>query len=148
MNAGTSGHGTATARGKIKFGRLIAYSTLQLPLAMAALPVVLNVSHFYGEVLKLRWPSWGPFFIIARIVDAIQDPVIGLIATASRDGPRGRLTLSDDASRWPAVYMLFDPPDRLVRQPDADGGLADRGAVAGPLRLFGRVDQLPATAPN
>ena len=51
MHSGTSGSGTA-ASAKISFARLIAYATLQLPLAMAALPVVLNVSHFYGEVLK------------------------------------------------------------------------------------------------
>jgi GPH family glycoside/pentoside/hexuronide:cation symporter len=77
---------------KVKFDRLIAYSTLQLPLAMAALPVVLNVSHFYGEVLKLSLQIMGPIFIFARVVDAIQDPVIGLISDRfTRRGKRGRL---------------------------------------------------------
>ena len=75
VNAATNGHGK-TASAKVSFGRLVAYSTLQLPLAMAALPVVLNVSHFYGGVLKLSLEIMGPIFIIARIVDAIQDPVI------------------------------------------------------------------------
>ncbi len=42
VHPGTSGNGTA-ASVKIPFNRLIAYATLQLPLAMAALPVVLNV---------------------------------------------------------------------------------------------------------
>ncbi|WP_457817274.1 MFS transporter, partial [Staphylococcus aureus] len=77
MNSGSSGSGT-TGSAKIGLGRLIAYSTLQLPLAMAALPVVLNVSHFYGGVLKLSLEIMGPIFIIARVIDAIQDPVIGL----------------------------------------------------------------------
>ena len=76
MNAGSIGPGSGVPV-KVKFDRLIAYSTLQLPLAMAALPVVLNVSHFYGEVLKLSLQIMGPIFIFARVVDAIQDPVIG-----------------------------------------------------------------------
>jgi Na+/melibiose symporter-like transporter len=93
---------------------LIAYSTLQLPLAMAALPVVLNVSHFYGEVLKLSLQIMGPIFIFARVVDAIQDPVIGLISDRfTRRGKRGRLTFV--ALMIPVLaggfYMLFDPPD-------------------------------------
>ena len=114
MNAGTSEPGSATARAKIKFGRLVAYSTLQLPLSMAALPVVLNVSHFYGEVLKLSLAVMGPIFIVARIVDAVQDPVIGLISDRfTRRGPRGRLAFV--ALMLPVLaggfYMLFDPPD-------------------------------------
>jgi glycoside/pentoside/hexuronide:cation symporter, GPH family len=113
VNAGSSGHGTAV-RAKIKFSRLVAYSTLQLPLSMAALPVVLNVSHFYGEVLKLSLSVMGPIFIFARIVDAVQDPVIGLISDRfTRRGRRGRLTFV--ALMLPVLaggfYMLFDPPD-------------------------------------
>jgi Na+/melibiose symporter-like transporter len=98
---------------KIKFDRLIAYSTLQLPLAMAALPVVLNVSHFYGEILKLSLQIMGPIFIFCRVVDAIQDPVIGLISDRfTRRGRRGRLLFV--ALAVPILiggfYMLFDPP--------------------------------------
>ena len=91
MNAGPSGPGNGVPV-KIKFDRLIAYSTLQLPLAMAALPVVLNVSHFYGEVLKVPLGVMGLIFIAARVIDAIQDPVIGLISDKfTHRGPRGRL---------------------------------------------------------
>jgi GPH family glycoside/pentoside/hexuronide:cation symporter len=113
VNAGSSGH-DATASAKIKFSRLVAYSTLQLPLAMAALPVVLNVSHFYGEVLKLSLAIMGPIFIFCRVVDAIQDPVIGLISDRfTRRGRRGRLTFV--ALMTPVLaggfFMLFDPPD-------------------------------------
>ena len=111
VNAGPAGHGNGLV--KIKFDRLVAYSTLQLPLAMAALPVVLNVSHFYGEVLKLSLQIMGPIFIFARVVDAIQDPVIGLISDRfTRRGRRGRLLFV--ALMTPLLiggfYMLFDPP--------------------------------------
>jgi GPH family glycoside/pentoside/hexuronide:cation symporter len=113
VNAGSTGHESGVPV-KVKFDRLIAYSTLQLPLAMAALPVVLNVSHFYGEVLKLSLQIMGPIFIFARIVDAIQDPVIGLVSDRfTRRGKRGRLAFV--ALMIPVLaagfYMLFDPPD-------------------------------------
>ena len=113
MHSGQSGLGTA-ASAKISFGRLIAYATLQLPLAMAALPVVLNVSHFYGEVLKVPLGIMGLIFITTRVIDAIQDPVIGLISDRfTRRGPRGRLLFV--ALMTPVLaggfYMLFDPPD-------------------------------------
>ncbi|MDI1287508.1 MAG: MFS transporter [Reyranella sp.] len=116
MDAGSTGHGTA-APVKVKFDRLVAYSTLQLPLAMAALPVVLNVSHFYGEVIKLSFGIMGAIFIFARIVDAIQDPVIGLISDRfTRYGRRGRLAFV--AMMTPFLgggfYMLFDPPDSIL----------------------------------
>jgi Na+/melibiose symporter-like transporter len=112
VHPGTSGNGTAAAA-KIPFNRLIAYATLQLPLAMAALPVVLNVSHFYGEVLKFSLELMGPIFIFARLIDAVQDPVIGLISDRfTRRGPRGRLLFVGLMTPVLAggFYMLFDPP--------------------------------------
>jgi glycoside/pentoside/hexuronide:cation symporter, GPH family len=112
VHSGPTGNGTAGSA-KIKFERLVAYSTLQLPLAMAALPVVLNVSHFYGEVLRLPLELMGVIFIFVRVFDAIQDPLIGLISDRfTRRGPRGRLTFV--AIMIPVLaagfFMLFAPP--------------------------------------
>ena len=110
MNRGPTG----TSGGvRIRFDRLVAYSTLQLPLAMAALPVVLNVSHFYGEVLKVSLELMGAIFIFARVVDAIQDPLIGLISDRfTHRGPRGRLTFVGLMVPILAggFLMLFAPP--------------------------------------
>jgi glycoside/pentoside/hexuronide:cation symporter, GPH family len=112
--------GPAAASVRLTFGRLVAYSTNQLPLNMAALPVVLNVSHFYGEVLKVPLGIMGLIFIAARVIDAIQDPVIGLISDKfTHRGPRGRLTFV--ALMLPLMiggfYMLFHPPEALFVQP-------------------------------
>jgi GPH family glycoside/pentoside/hexuronide:cation symporter len=112
--------GSAAASVRLTFGRLIAYSTNQLPLNMAALPVVLNVSHFYGEVLKVPLGIMGLIFIAARVIDAIQDPVIGLISDKfTHRGPRGRLTFV--ALTLPLMiggfYMLFHPPETLFVRP-------------------------------
>ena len=107
------GRGGSAAPGEIPFKRLIAYSTLQLPLAMTALPIVLNVSKFYGEVIQFSLYAMGLIFIFARLVDAVQDPLIGLISDRfTRRGPRGRLAFV--AMMLPLLcggfYMLFVPP--------------------------------------
>jgi len=88
-----SGVLTAARQVKIPFGRLVAYSTLQLPLAMAALPVVLNVPKFYGETLGLSLASLGLFLLVTRVIDALQDPVIGFISDRMTVRRNGRLLL-------------------------------------------------------
>ncbi len=114
-------NGTGLGRSvKLRFDRLVAYSTNQLPLNMAALPVVLNVSHFYGEVLKVPLGIMGLIFIATRVIDAIQDPVIGLVSDRfTHRGPRGRLTFV--ALMLPLMivgfYMLFHPPQSIYGQP-------------------------------
>ena len=120
MHTPKSGIATMTTSVRLSFDRLVAYSTNQLPLNMAALPVVLNVSHFYGEVLKVPLGIMGLIFIATRVIDAIQDPVIGLISDKfTHRGPRGRLTFV--ALMLPLLiggfYMLFHPPQSLLSQP-------------------------------
>ena len=119
MHAPVNGTGLA-ASVKLRFDRLVAYSTNQLPLNMAALPVVLNVSHFYGEVLKVPLGIMGLIFIATRVIDAVQDPVIGLVSDRfTHRGPRGRLTFV--ALMLPLMiggfYMLFHPPQSIYSQP-------------------------------
>jgi len=106
---------------RLPFSRLIAYSSLQLPIAMAALPVVLNVTHYYGEILKLSLAVMGPILIISRVLDAIQDPVIGYVSDRLTHFRHGRLILV--AAMVPLLmagfFMLFDPPAML--HPGIDG---------------------------
>jgi GPH family glycoside/pentoside/hexuronide:cation symporter len=110
----------ATGVAGMKFDRLVAYSTLQLPLAMAALPIVLNVSHFYGEILQVPLQLMGMIFICVRVFDAIQDPVIGLLSDRfTRHGPRGRLIFVALMAPILAAgfLMLFSPPDAWFGNP-------------------------------
>lgn len=103
---------SVSSRGKIPFGRLIAYSALQLPLAMTALPVVLNVAHYYGEVLKLAFVIMGPLLIVSRVIDAIQDPLIGYFSDYLTRFRNGRLILVGACLPllMGGFFMLFDPP--------------------------------------
>lgn len=110
-----------STRVHLGFGRLTAYAALQLPLAMAALPVVLNVAHYYGEVLKLSLALIGPILIVSRIIDAIQDPILGFISDRLTHRKNGRLMLV--AAMLPLMtlgfFMLFDPP--AMFHPVGDG---------------------------
>jgi glycoside/pentoside/hexuronide:cation symporter, GPH family len=116
---------TGDTRVHIPFARLSAYAALQLPLSMAALPVVLNVAHYYGEVLKLSLALIGPILIISRIIDAIQDPVLGFISDRLTQRKNGRLMLV--AAMLPLMilgfFMLFDPP--AMFHPAAGGASPD-----------------------
>ncbi len=101
---------------KIPFDRLVAYATLQLPLAMAALPVVLNVPKFYGETLGLSLGALGVFLLITRVIDALQDPVIGWVSDRLTLRRNGRLLLV--GAMVPVLgagfVALFDPPSKEV----------------------------------
>ena len=87
---------------------------------MAALPVVLNVAHYYGEVLKLSLALIGPILIVSRIIDAVQDPILGYISDRLTHRKNGRLMLV--AAMLPLMiagfFMLFDPPAMFHPGPD------------------------------
>src|SRR4029079_13528749 len=81
---------------------------------MAALPVVLNVPKFYGETLGLSLGALGIFLLITRVIDALQDPIIGFISDRLTSRRRGRLLLVGLMVPVLAVgfLALFDPPSR------------------------------------
>ena len=91
--------------------RLSAYAALQLPLAMALLPVVLNVGPLYKAMaLNLSW--LGIIFFATRLLDAVQDPLIGFISdrmTHIRHG-RLKLVLVSVPFLGAGFYAVFSPP--------------------------------------
>ena len=57
--------------------QLASYSAFALPLAMAALPLYVQLPRFYGE-LGVSLTALGFILLAARALDAIQDPLLGL----------------------------------------------------------------------
>jgi Na+/melibiose symporter-like transporter len=95
--------------------RLAAYGALGLPLAMAALPIYVHVPKFYADTLGLSLAGVGGILLVARIFDAVQDPLLGWWSDRRR--ARG-------GTRWPFVawgtlfmaagmWGLFNPPEAL-----------------------------------
>ncbi len=114
MQAPPSGAPDPATHVKLPFNRLVAYATLQLPLNMAALPVVLNVPKFYGDALGLSFATLGAYLLITRVIDALQDPLIGFISDRMTNRPKGRLIFV--AMMMPLLiggfFMLFHPPSK------------------------------------
>lgn len=57
--------------------RLAAYAAFALPLAMAVLPVYVHVPKLYADELGLPLAAVGLVLFGARLLDAIQDPLVG-----------------------------------------------------------------------
>lgn len=63
----------------MKISSLIFYGLLGLPLAMAALPVYVQIPNYYTAQLGLPLASTGLVLFFARMFDTVQDPFIGQI---------------------------------------------------------------------
>ena len=104
---------------RLPAGRLAAYSAFAAPLAMAALPLYVQLPRFYGE-LGLSLTLVGVILLAARALDALQDPLLGLWcdrwdagrSESDRRGPGGRRAFI--AMSVPllglGLWGLFHPP--------------------------------------
>lgn len=61
-------------------GALFAYGFMALPLAFAGLPVYLHAPDFYAATLGVPLASLGTVLLLLRLVDAVQDPLIGSLS--------------------------------------------------------------------
>ncbi len=71
--------------------RLAAYGALGLPLAFAALPVYVHTPKLYASDAGLSLAVVGAVLLVARVFDAVTDPLIG--ALSDRSGRRRLLVL-------------------------------------------------------
>ena len=92
--------------------RLLAYGGLGLPLAMAALPIYVHVPKFYADTLGLSLASVGFLLLLARVFDAIQDPLLGYFSDRTRTTRWGRQVWIAVGAPLLALGMvgLFVPP--------------------------------------
>ncbi len=67
---------------------VLAYGSLGLPLAFAALPLYVHVPRFYAETTGMSLALLGTLLLIARLGDAFIDPCLGWLADRL---PRRRL---------------------------------------------------------
>jgi Na+/melibiose symporter-like transporter len=93
-------------------GRLAGYAALGLPLAMAALPVYVHVPKLYGDELGVPLATVGALLLVVRLLDAIQDPLLGFWSdrTAARGGARTVFVVAALPLVAGGLWMLFHPP--------------------------------------
>lgn len=71
-------------------GQLTAYAAFAVPLAMAALPVYVHVPKLYGDTLGVPLAVVGMVLLLARMFDALQDPLLGYFSDRCAGLPAGR----------------------------------------------------------
>lgn len=102
-----------TADIPLSLRRLIAYALPALPLAALTLPLYVVVPTFYASTVGLSLAVVGQTLFLVRLVDAVSDPVVGLLADRFR--PRfGRRRTWVAAAAVPtaiAAAMMLTPPE-------------------------------------
>ncbi len=97
---------------ELSLARLIVYALPAIPLAALTLPLYILVPTFYTETLGLSLGAVGGALLLVRIIDAVNDPIIGIGADKLRIGFGRRRTLF--ALSLPitalAALMIFWPP--------------------------------------
>ena len=94
---------------------LIAYAGPALPIAVLEMPLIVYIVPFYAQELGLPLATIGGIFLIARLWDAITDPVIGNLTdrTKSRWGRRKPWLVAGAPLLMMAVVAFLSPPQEI-----------------------------------
>lgn len=107
--APTSASGTAQPVPAPRWWRLCAYGLLGLPLAMAALPVYVQVGAYYSTLRGVPLAQLGWVLFAARLLDTLQDPLQGHLIDRLRHGIARWLVLGGAVLAL-AFAGLWQPP--------------------------------------
>ena len=88
---------------------LFLYGALALPLAFAGLPVYLHAPDFYATTYGLSLAALGAVLLGLRVVDAVQDPLIGAFSDAFAHR-RKPILLAGAFLLLAGFAGLFNPP--------------------------------------
>ncbi|MEM1053726.1 MAG: MFS transporter [Pseudomonadota bacterium] len=102
----------ATNPEPVSRGRILAYALPAIPLAAVTLPLYILLPTFYTEAVGLSLAAVSGAFVVVRIFDAINDPIIGIVADKIRTSFGRRRTMFTLALPVVALaaFMLFWPP--------------------------------------
>jgi Na+/melibiose symporter-like transporter len=100
------------AEGKLTPSEIAAFAAPSLATTLLVTPIFSVLPSIYALNTAATMTEIGLIFVIARIIDAITDPLIGMASdrTTSRWGPRLPWMVAGAALAVPASYFLFLPP--------------------------------------
>ena len=102
----------------LTFPALLSYGLFGLPLALVALPIYVYVPQFYAERFGLSLALIGGALLLARILDALIDPAIGLWIDQRRDGAGFQHFITWSLPLLICGFVaLFHPPGFASTQP-------------------------------
>ena len=90
---------------------LFFYGLADMPIQMAAVPVAAFIPNYYGQDLGVSLTAVGTIWLLARMFDAISDPLIGWLSdrTETRWGRRRIWMVAAVPIMMLAIYKLFMP---------------------------------------
>lgn len=96
-----------------RWWQLPAYGLLGLPLAMAALPVYVQVAPYYSALRGVGLAELGWVLFAARLCDMLQDPLLGHLIDRRRGAIARWLTLGAIVLALAFTGLWLPPADRV-----------------------------------
>jgi GPH family glycoside/pentoside/hexuronide:cation symporter len=100
--------GTGTAAGSVTVTGLAGYGAIAFPLAFAGLPIYLHAPDFYAVTMAQSVAALGSVLLVLRLVDALQDPLIGSLSDRFHDR-RAAIIGAGVLLLGLGFWMLFHP---------------------------------------
>jgi GPH family glycoside/pentoside/hexuronide:cation symporter len=104
-----------TAALRLPLWTRLAYGVPNFGMALVGVPILVYLPRFYSDVMGVSVAWLGVVFVAGRIIDAVTDPVMGVISDRSRSA-RGRRRPWILWGCLPLALLsvaLYVPPDRL-----------------------------------
>jgi len=97
----------------MKRSSLLLYALPALALAMPTLPVYVYLPAFYAETMGLGLAATGAALLVARILDVVTDPLIGIASDRLRlpGGRRKPWIAAGAVLAAVALVQIFQPPE-------------------------------------
>ncbi len=92
----------------IRMASLAAYGAMAFPLAFVGLPIYLHAPDFYAVTLQIPLATLGSVLLALRLVDAIQDPLIGSLSDRFHTS-RATILAIGAVLLGTGFWMLFHP---------------------------------------
>jgi Na+/melibiose symporter-like transporter len=102
---------TASRAGDLDRGRLIAFSSVTLPIYAAQMPLNVYLPAIYAQHLGIPLAVLGAIFLVERIWGTLTDPIVGLLSdrTRNRFGRRRSWIAAGGLLFGVATVFLFFP---------------------------------------
>lgn len=97
----------------LTLAQLAAYAGPALPLAALTLPLYVILPTFYAESIGLPLAQVGLILLAVRLIDALSDPVVGVLSDRFHPplGRRRGWFLAASLPAAVAAYMILTPPE-------------------------------------
>ncbi|WP_208988853.1 MFS transporter [Labrenzia sp. VG12] len=97
----------------LRWPDLFAYGAMAFPLAFAGLPIYLHAPDFYAVTMEQSVTLLGTVLLVLRLVDAVQDPIIGSLSDHFHSS-RATILALGAVLLGVGFWMLFHPVSSLT----------------------------------